>query len=84
MRTHRRKAWRSRISERWRAETPVMWQRARNISASIGVVSTAILTAETAVGVGIDDFYRKLLAWGVAIGAGVAAFSQMQRHPPEK
>ena len=68
-----------KIKQRWMAETPRVWKFVRNFSASVGAISTAILTAETAAGVELPEIYRKLLALGIAIGAGVAAFSQMHQ-----
>ena len=67
------------IKQRWLSQTPKFWKLIRNAAAVIGAVSTAILTAETAAGIDLSSSYKKLLAWGIAIGAGVAAFSQLQK-----
>lgn len=69
-----------KISERWKSETPKLWKRVRNIATAIGVISTAILTAELAAGIDVSDTYKKLLAYGIAIGAGVGAISQLQKQ----
>lgn len=68
-----------KVVDRWRAETPRLWRYVRNASAMVGAVSTAILTAETAVGVDISDGFKKLLAWGVAVGAGMASIAQLHK-----
>lgn len=65
-----------RIKERWNAETPRLWKWVRNASATIGTVSTAILVAENTAGGIMSHTSATLLSWGVALGAGMAAFAQ--------
>jgi len=73
-----------KLSERWKSETPKLWKRVRNIATTVGVISTAILTAELAAGIDVSDTYKKLLAYGIAIGAGVGAISQLQKQKEDE
>lgn len=73
------KKWK-KIKQLWAAETPKIWKWIRNTATVIGAISAAILTAETAAGIDLTDTVeKKLLAYGIALGAGVAAYAQLHQ-----
>lgn len=67
------------IKQLWLAETPKIWKMIRNIAVTISAVSTAILAAETAAGIEMQNKYKDILAWCIAIGAGISTFSQLHK-----
>ena len=69
----------NRFIDIWKSETPKIWRIIRNISAILGSMAGAVLTAEMSAGIEINGEWKHILAWGIAIGAGVAAFSQLHK-----
>lgn len=67
------------LKQRWIADTPLIWQRIRTSAISIGVICGAILSAERTAGIEVSERTTDILAWGIGIGAAVAAFSQLQK-----
>lgn len=73
-----------KIKELWVAETPKIWKWVRNMAATVGAVATAVLAAESAAGINVTDGSKKLLAYGIAIGAAVAAIAQLHKSDESK
>lgn len=68
-----------KIVERWKAETPRIYKRLRNVTASLAAMALAAQTAVTAAGIEIGPMWTKIFAYTIGIGAAIAAMSQLQK-----
>lgn len=73
-----RKAW-LKIKDRWQAETPDIYKRVRNITATLSGMAIAAQTAVSATGIEINPAWTKIFAYTIGIGAAVAAFAQTRK-----
>lgn len=68
-----------KLKNRWKAETPTLYKKLRNVMTALAAMALAAQTAVTAAGIEIGTTWTKIFAYTIGISAAVAALSQLTK-----